>query len=225
MIFGKIEYLNLLPFHIFMKRYLKGSQQQQILHYKRGVPSHINTAFKARRVDAAFISSIASRRCTCLNLGIMARKEIKSVLLLPGKAISDDESATSNRLAKVLQLEGQVLIGDKALKHYLGHEDDAIDLAKLWYERQHLPFVFARFCYHGKTKTYQKLSARFLSSSHKIPYYLLEKASKRTGIPPQEIREYLKLVEYDLDRHALLGLKRFLRLSDALGRERTLTPR
>lgn len=223
MIFGKIEYLNLLPFHVFMKRYLKGSQQQQILHYKRGVPAQINTAFKRRRVDAAFISSIASRRCKCLNLGIMARKEVKSVLLLPGKELNDKESATSNVLAKVLKLQGQVLIGDKALKHHLTHHDDAIDLAKLWYERQHLPFVFARLCYHGKTKTYEKLSARFLRSSHKIPYYLLAKASQRTGIKPRDILEYLKLIEYDLDRHALLGLKRFLRLSDALQKS-ALTP-
>jgi chorismate dehydratase len=216
MIFGKIEYLNLLPFHVFMKRYLKSSQQQQILHYKRGVPSQINTAFKRRRVDAAFISSIASRRCRCLNLGIMARKEVKSVLLLPGKERDDKESATSNRLAKVLKLQGQVLIGDKALKHHLTHQDDAIDLAELWYERQHLPFVFARLCYHGKAEQYERLSAQFLRSAHKIPYYLLTKASQRTGIKPREILDYLTLIEYDLDRHALLGLKRFLRLSDAL---------
>lgn len=216
MIFGKIDYLNLLPFHVFMKRYLKGSQQQQILHYKRGVPSQINTAFKRRRVDAAFISSIASRRCRCLNLGIMARKEVKSVLLLPGEELSDKESATSNRLAKVLKLKGQVLIGDKALKHRLTQQDDAVDLAKLWYERQHLPFVFARLCYHGKPKQYEKLSAQFLRSTHKIPYYLLKKAAQRTQIKPREILDYLTLIEYDLNRHALLGLKRFLRLSDAL---------
>lgn len=216
MIFGKIEYLNLLPFHVFMKRYVRGSQQHKILEYKRGVPSQINKAFKARRIDAAFISSIASRRCKCLNLGIMARKEVKSVLLLPGKVKNDEESATSNLLAKVLKLEGEVIIGDKALRHYLSHQDDAIDLAKLWYERQHLPFVFARLCYHGKAETYQKLSAQFLKSPQKIPHYLLQKASKRTQIKSSDILEYLKLIEYRLDRHALLGLKRFLRLCDTL---------
>jgi len=216
MIFGKIEYLNLLPFHVFMKRYVKGSQQRHILHYKRGVPSQINEAFKARRIDAAFISSIASKRCRCTNLGILSRKEVHSVLLLPGKNKTDDESATSNVLAKVLGLNGEVLIGDKALRHHLTHDDTAIDLAKVWYEQQNLPFVFARLCHHGKNKKYQKLSKKFLASSHKIPFYLLDKASKRTDIQRNDILDYLKLIEYKIDRHAELSLKRFLRLADTL---------
>lgn len=216
MIFGKIEYLNLLPFHVFMKRYAKSSQQRHTLHYKRGVPSQINEAFKAQRIDAAFISSIASKKCKCTNIGILSRKEVKSVLLLPGKHKSDNESATSNVLAKVLNLEGEVIIGDKALRHFLNEKDDAIDLAKVWYEQQKLPFVFARLCYHGKRKNYEKLSKRFLASSHKIPYYLLKKSSKETGIEQKDILEYLKLIEYKIDRHALLSLKRFLRLSDTL---------
>lgn len=216
MIFGKIEYLNLLPFHVFMKRYAKSSQQRNSLHYKRGVPSQINKAFQTRRVDAAFISSVTSRKCKCLDLGIMARKEVKSVLLLPGTEQNDDESATSNILAKVLGLKGQVIIGDKALKHYLNNDDNAIDLAKVWYERQHLPFVFARLCYHGETEPYQKLSKAFLKSSPKIPYYILENASQKTGIKKKDILEYLKLIEYELDRHAQLSLKRFLRLAGSI---------
>ncbi len=219
MIFGKIEYLNLLPFHVFMKRYLKGSQQHQILQYKRGVPSQINEAFKARRIDAAFISSIASEKCKCTDLGILARKEVHSVLLLPGKSIKDKASATSNVLAQVLGLEGEVIIGDKALKHFLNHRDDAIDLAKVWYERQKLPFVFARLCYHGKSKKYQKLTEKFLSSSHKIPYYILTRSSQKTGIKPDNILDYLNLIEYKIDRHAKLSLKRFLRLAKSLPRK------
>ena len=216
MIFGKIEYLNLLPFHVFMKRYIQSSQQSHTLQYKAGVPAEINRAFKARRIDAAFISSIASRRCRCLDLGILARKEVHSVLLLPGKAQDDNESATSNVLAKVLNLQGQVLIGDKALKHYLQHDDDAVDLAALWYKKQKLPFVFARLCYHSDSKKYKKLSKAFLRSPRKIPQYILHKASARTQIDPKDILEYLTLIEYKLDPHAKLALKRFLRLSSKL---------
>ncbi len=219
MIFGKIEYLNLLPFHIFMKRYLKGSAQQQALHYKRGVPSQINEAFRRHKIDAAFISSIASKKCQCTDIGILARKEVHSVLLLPGKTKSDTESATSNVLAKVLNLEGEVLIGDKALKHFLKHDDDAIDLAKVWYEQHRLPFVFARLCYHGNPRQYEKLSKKFLTSSHKIPHYILEKSSRRTGIDKNDISDYLKLIEYKIDRHAKLSLKRFLRLAQNLPRK------
>ena len=215
MIFGKIEYLNLLPFHVFMKRYTKSSQQRHSLHYKRGVPSQINEAFRTRRVDAAFISSIASRRCKCLDLGILSRKEVKSVLLIPGKSKNDAESATSNVLAKVLKREGEVVIGDKALRHYLSKKNDgAVDLAKLWYEEQKLPFVFARLCYHGKAGKYKKLSQKFLEKQHKIPQYILERSSQKTQIDKKDILEYLELIEYKLDPHALLSLRRFLRLSD-----------
>jgi len=216
MIFGKIEYLNLLPFHVFMKRYARSSQQSHALHYKRGVPSQINKAFKTKKVDAAFISSIQSKKCKCLNLGILARKEVQSVLVLPGKSMDDIESATSNVLAKVLKVEGEVIIGDKALKHYLNSEEKGIDLAKLWYERNKLPFVFARLCYHKDEKNYKKLSKQFLKTSHKIPQYILEKASRNTGISKRDILNYLTLIEYELDQHALLSLKRFLRLANAL---------
>lgn len=221
MIFGKIEYLNLLPFHVFMKRYTKGSQQQQSLHYKRGVPSAINEAFRRRRVDAAFISSIASRRCHCLDLGIAAKKEVKSVLLIPGKKKHDNESATSNVLTNVLGLEGEVLIGDKALKYYLEHpEGNFIDLAAYWYQEHKLPFVFARLCYHGNAKRYKKLSQYFLRKQYKIPSYILQNASERSGIDRNDILEYLKLIEYKLDPHARLSLKRFLHLSDTLNKTR-----
>ena len=199
-----------------MKRHIRSSQQSQSLHYKRGVPAQINKAFMTRRVDAAFISSIASRKCKCLDLGIMARKEVQSVLLLPGKVQNDDESATSNVLARVLNLEGRVIIGDKALKHYLNSDDNAIDLARIWYEQQGLPFVFARFCYHKDSKQYRRLSKKFLRTPHKIPFYILERASQKTDIKGSDILKYLELIEYRLDAHALLSLKRFLRLSDTL---------
>ena len=214
MIFGKIEYLNLLPFHVFMKRYARSSQQRHILNYKRGVPSAINKSFKTRRIDAAFISSISSKNCKCTNLGILARKEVKSVLVLPGKHKNDNESATSNVLARVLNQEGEVIIGDKALKHFLDSGDDAIDLAKLWYQEHKLPFVFARLCYHGKTKYYHKLSKKFLASPQKIPFYLLQKASTSTDIKANDILDYLQLIEYKIDSRAELSLKRFLHLAN-----------
>jgi len=217
MIFGKIEYLNLLPFHVFMKRYTRSSQQSHALHYKRGVPSQINESFKTRRVDAAFISSISSSHCQCLNLGISAKKEVKSVLLIPGEHKHDNESATSNVLAQVLGLQGEVLIGDKALKFYLQNKNEnVLDLAQLWYLKQNLPFVFARFCYHGKSKKYKKLSNAFLKKPYKLPQYIVEASSQKTGIAKKDILDYLDLIEYKLDSHALLSLKRFLRLSKKL---------
>lgn len=214
MIFGKIEYLNLLPFHVYMKRFNRHSQSAHVMRYKAGVPSQINRAFERRAIDAAFISSIASKRCRCLDLGIAAKKEVRSVLVIPGLDQQDTASATSNILAQVLGTHGQVLIGDKALKYYLQHPNtEAVDLAKLWYAEHQLPFVFARLCYHGKKKHYHSLAKGFLRKQHKIPRYILEEASKRTGISTNDILSYLTLIHYRLDPHALLSLKRFFRLA------------
>lgn len=209
MVFGKIEYLNLLPFHVFIKRYTKSSQQSMSMHYKRGVPAEVNKKFLSRRVDAAFISSIAAKKHTHVNLGIIAKKEVVSVLVIPSqKTQSDRESATSNILAKVLCVDGKVLIGDKALKYALS-SSDYIDLAKLWNQKNNLPFVFALLCYHKDKKIYQDIEKKFLQKKIKIPYYILQEASQRTGIKAKDILEYLKLISYDLDDKAKLGLKKF----------------
>ena len=82
MIFGKIEYLNLLPFHVFMKRHTRSSQESHSMDYYKGVPSNINKKFMTRKVDAAFISSINARKYANVSLGIIAKKEVLSVLLV-----------------------------------------------------------------------------------------------------------------------------------------------
>ena len=159
MVFGKIEYLNLLPFHVFMKRFTKSSQQSMSMHYQRGVPSKINEKFLSRRVDAAFISSISAKKYQHVDLGIIAKKEVLSVLVIPHvEDKSDSESATSNVLANVLNIQGEVLIGDKALKYYLQGKPH-VDLAAEWNKRYNLPFVFALLCFH-KDKKITKISKK-----------------------------------------------------------------
>lgn len=209
MVFGKIEYLNLLPFHVFMKRFTKGNQQAKSMHYKRGVPADVNTKFLSRRVDAAFISSISARKHLHVGLGIIAKKEVLSVLVIPNeKSSADKESATSNVLTKVLNVKGEVLIGDKALKYYLSGAPH-VDLAKEWNDRYNLPFVFALLCHHPKDKIYKEIEHNFLKQNIKIPQYLLKQASTRTGVAPKDILNYLKYISYDLDKKAQMGLKKF----------------
>ncbi len=217
MIFGKIDYLNLLPFHLFLKRFASTTRHQMSVNYKKGVPSKINEDFLKRRVDAAFISSIKARRCRQTRLGIIAKKEVKSVLLKPSALdIKDSESATSNVLARTLGLHGEVLIGDKALKAYL-EGVEAIDLAQVWHEKYQLPFVFATLCYHNHHKHMKSLTREFLKTQYKIPQYLLERASQKTGIEKKEILSYLKLISYEIDGKSRRGLKQFHKLSSALG--------
>lgn len=212
MIFGKIEYLNLLPFHIFMKRFTKSSSEKMSMHYKRGVPSNINEKFMRRNVDAAFISSVNARNFQNVNLGIIAKKEVLSVLVIPNtNDAKDAESATSNVLCKVLNTHGKVLIGDKALKYVLDG-NDYIDLAKMWNEKYNIPFVFAILCFHKDKHRYKQIQSQFLKQKIKIPQYILAQSSKRTEVKKKDILTYLTYISYDLDAKAKLGLKKFYSL-------------
>jgi len=53
MIFGKIDYLNLLPFHVFLKAAPLKTQVKKAIEFKKGVPSKLNRALNARKIDAA----------------------------------------------------------------------------------------------------------------------------------------------------------------------------
>ncbi len=216
MIFGKIEYLNLLPFHVFMKQFAKNSQAKAIMNYKKNVPAKINQEFINNRVDAAFISSIIAKQYKHINLGIIAKKEVRSVLVIPSRRDKNDrESASSNMLAKILAQNGEILIGDKALRYSLKNSN-YIDLAELWSKKHRLPFVFAILCYHKDKKVYKKIEREFLKKKQKIPAYLLEKAAKKTAIDSKEILDYLELISYKLDNKAKLGLKKFYKESKKL---------
>ena len=209
MVFGKIEYLNLLPFHVFMKRFISSSAQSSGMNYKKGVPAKINRDFLSKRVDAAFISSIVAKKYRHVDLGIIAKKEVLSVLVIPhAKDISDTESATSNVLAKVLGIKGEVLIGDKALRYYLQNRPH-VDLAKEWNTKFNMPFVFALLCFHKDKKLYKTIQKKFLKQKVKIPQYILQQASKRTNILSSDILNYLQYISYAFDTKAQLSLKKF----------------
>lgn len=215
MLFGSISYLNLLPFQVFLKRYIQSSATKMSFRYKRAVPSQINKALKRREVNAAFISSVTSAKCKCTDLGIIAYKKVYSVLLLQGPNQSDPASATSNQLARVLNLQGKVLIGDEALKYYL-KGGEGIDLAEAWYAETGLPFVFARLCYNKHEKAIQKLAKSFSRTKVKIPQYILKKESKKRGITSKQLTWYLEHIHYKMDDKAKKSLKLFLKKSRRL---------
>jgi chorismate dehydratase len=196
-----------------MKRFTKGSAAKIGMEYKKNVPAKINKAFHKRHVNAAFISSISAKNMQHVGLGIVAKKEVQSVLVIPSKKDKTDiESASSNILAKILQQKGEVIIGDKALRYALG-SSDYIDLAKLWNEKYKLPFVFALLCYHTDKKLYTKIEKEFLKHKIKIPSYILKKSARQTGVAEKDILNYLKLISYKLDAKTALGLKKFYKLS------------
>lgn len=188
------------------------------MNSKKNVPSKINKKFLSRSVDAAFISSIRAKNFRHVNLGIIAKKEVRSVLVKPHASyLSDSESETSNVLAKILGFEGEVVIGDKALRYYHGGGEH-IDLAKIWHVNTGLPFVFALLCYHTDRELYKKIEVNFLRQKVKIPHYILKQAANKSGIVPKDILEYLGLISYKVDTKALQGLKRFYKLAQELPR-------
>ena len=206
---GHIDYLNLLPFYQFLKK--------KNIKIKKGVPSYINSLFEKRKINAAFISSIKSKNKKCFDVGIVAKKEVRSVLLCPGDGI-DTDSATSNILAKQLNLKGKVVIGDKAFK-----EKNCIDLANEWYKRYKLPFVFARFCVNKNYKKYEKLVNEFLKTKQKIPYLTLKKYANNLGISYKEAKEYLdKIIYYKMGWREKKALKLFLRKNNEFIRNRKI---
>lgn len=199
MIFGKIDYINLLPLHIYLKKYPLPNGFKKAMEYKKGVPSKLNKDLFYRRIDAAIISSIESARKKYknLNLGICANKRVLSVLVEKNTCDEKDpSSATSNALAKVLKQKGKVIIGDKALKLYLKNPNAYVDLCSLWYEKTGLPFVFARFSCVRKKALYTTILKKFTQKKIKIPYYILENYAKTRGLDIKHIKYYLDEVIY-----------------------------
>jgi chorismate dehydratase len=221
MIFAKIDFINLLPFYIFLKQNITSTQTKQIINYKKSYPSHINKKFKNRQIDAAFISSIVSRNCKCLDAGIVAKGEVLSVLSVGNETYKKDyQSDTSNALAKILSLNGEVLIGDKALYHYHNAVDrDFQDLAKVWNDKHKLPFVFARLCYNKHQKKLEKLSKRFVKSKVFIPQYILENYAKRSRLSKNQIKHYLTKISYKIEQKEKMALKKFFTLAHTQRKE------
>ncbi len=212
--FGKIDYINLLPFHVYLKRLPLQNSFKKTIEYNKGVPSEINKKLYFGQIDAAIISSVQSvkRNYKTLNFGISAYKKVDSVLVKKNTPTKYDKaSATSNALAKILNTHGEVIIGDRALKAYLKNPDDYVDLVTLWHKKTSLPFVFARFCVRKNYKFYKKLSKNFLHQNIKIPQYILQDYSFSRQISKKDILAYLKLIHYPLKQKQLLSLKRFLK--------------
>ncbi|MBX7490570.1 MqnA/MqnD/SBP family protein [Helicobacter turcicus] len=229
--FGKIDYLNLLPFEVFVRAYPKPSQFQLFYNRKKSYPAHLNKEFLFGRIDAGFVSSITALRAQkekfkATNVGIIARKRVISVICLPKEQGEDYQSATSNALLKVLGLKGRVLIGDRALVEVLRQEQKHkesgnvfayLDMGEKWVQKEHLPFVFGRLCVKENRVFYAKLMHAFTKKKVKIPYFMLKNAESKSGVKAKEILNYLKVLSYKMDKKAQFGVERFYRKLRILG--------
>ena len=217
MVLAKIDYINLLPFYVFIKKNIQSSQTKAIINHKKSYPAYINEQFRRRKIDAGFLSSIVTSKYKSTDIGIVAKNEVLSVLALKGENKKDKESASSNILANILDINGEIIIGDKALKYYYNNQDkDFVDLAKIWNEKYNLPFVFARFCFNTHDKYFISLSTKFSKTKVKIPQYILKRYVKRSGLTSKQIVSYLDKITYNIGYKEKKALKLFLKLSKGL---------
>ena len=66
MLLGKIDYLNLLPFHVFLKSLPLPSYVKKSIEFKKGVPSKLCADLYYRRIDAAASKAAAQNTAGCL---------------------------------------------------------------------------------------------------------------------------------------------------------------
>lgn len=213
---GKIDYLNLLPFDVYLKKSPLSTQQKKMIAYKKSYPAKLNKDFLFSRIDAGFVSSIMALgdRKIASDVGIIAKGEVWSVIVIPKERKDDYQSATSNALAKVLRVNGEVRIGDRAL-HYKLEGGEYQDLGLLWWEKHRLPFVFGLFCSKKKSAQVQEMIRGFAKSKIKVPHYILKQRAKSSGIPDKEIKQYLQKIYYTLtskEKRALALFHRELRI-------------
>lgn len=208
--FALIEYLNLLPFAVFLKRSSLQNSFKSGAFYRRGKPAQLNERLRKRAIDAAFVSSAAVRNGRFVSLGIVADGAVRSVLLLPGESREDSASKSSNALAKVLALQGEVVIGDRAL--FLFHQngrEGIVDLAAEWKKRTGMPFVFALLAYNRGGELWERLAKDFLRAPVKIPHFMLKSYCEKRSLTQEQANEYLKLIGYKVGRRELAAYKKF----------------
>ena len=217
MLFGKIDYLNLLPFHVFLKRYPLSNQAKKSIEFKKGTPAKLCQALNKRQIDAAIISSIESKnpKYKKLNLGICSKGAVKSVLVRKNSEKKlDPASKSSYMLSKILKLDGEVIIGDEALRQYLKDGGDKFyDMGEIWYQKTGLPFVFGLFCCSKNQNLYKKIINQFLKQKIKIPKYILNEYAKSRNISASLILWYLEHISYSVNNKEKRALKKFIHLA------------
>ncbi|ETD25777.1 MqnA/MqnD/SBP family protein [Helicobacter canis] len=99
--FGKIQYLNLMPFDVFLKSCPIPTRYKSAAFANRSYPSKLNQSFLFHRIDAGFISTIAGytahRKQRGTQAGIVAKGAVWSVLSLE----SNGDSALGEQCGSV----------------------------------------------------------------------------------------------------------------------------
>lgn len=227
---GFVEYLNALPFYLpFQLGYL---QPKASLTFD--VPTSLNQQLREKKLDIALTSSVAyfdGPYQLLPGFCIAAHKKILSVNLYlqdklkPTTRIAlTPQSATSVDLLKVIcthfwkvnpqfvsekPYDGFLLIGDDALKNVTMPGYQTIDLAKVWYQATHLPFVFALFAMRENLCFDPSALEAALEWSEYQAKLVVQEAARRSGLDRTLLYSYYTLCHYRLEEKEKQGLNLF----------------
>ena len=227
---GIVPYINMHAYSLMPPpadcNLIQLSPQHMIKAFKDG-------ELTAAAIPVGGLSQLQGKYTFLSSFGISAQDRIDSVLLFssrPFNQLGSDcsialsgESATSNHLLELLlgyelgfdnlpyfappgrPADAELVIGDAALQR-LHHAPApyAVDLAQLWWQRHHLPFVFARWVIRPNASTALRrslsewLESVSASRDHWSPQ-VVQEAATQLGITPAASEAYLHRVHYDIN--------------------------
>lgn len=232
---GRISYLNMAPVFFGLD-----SDVEQV----EGVPTELNQALLAGRVDVAPVSSIAwarsaerllvlPRLCVSSDGAVGSIQLVAKVPLEQVRSIAvTPESATSVVLARILVPDAEhlplgdpadatLLIGDAALRSAYEDPTPHHDLGRLWRERTGLPMVFALWaCADPPPPGTAELEDALVASirrAHQEPERLARECARRYGYPAGFVARYFERLRYDFGSREREGLEAFLELAVEAG--------
>jgi chorismate dehydratase len=232
---GRIGYVNMAP--VFFRLEADVAEVS-------GVPTELNQALLAGRLDLAPISSIeyarhAERLRILPRLCVSSEGAVDSIQLVSRAPLEHvrsvavtPESATSVVLTKVLlpeaehvplgeEADAKLLIGDAALRSAFEDPTPHHDLGRLWLERTGLPMVFAVWAAPepvpaGLTELEEALVAS-VRQARAEPEALAFEASARYGYPAGFLARYFEKLRYSFGPRERAGLVTFLELARDVG--------
>jgi chorismate dehydratase len=232
---GRIGYVNMAP--VFFRLRADVAEVS-------GVPTELNNALLAGRLDLAPISSIeyarhAERLRILPRLCVSSEGAVDSIQLVSRAPLEHvrsvavtPESATSVVLTKVLlpeaehvplgeEADAKLLIGDAALRSAFEDPTPHYDLGRLWLERTGLPMVFAVWAAPepvpaGLAELEEALVAS-VRQARAEPEALAFEASARYGYPAGFLARYFEKLRYSFGPRERAGLVTFLELARDVG--------
>lgn len=119
------------------------------------------------------------------------------------------------------RVDGLLMIGDEALSHAVSCSYHVTDLANSWYTHTKKPFVFAVFATRCDKWMRQCEEVRDFHYALSCAYNYsqdnfeetLEKAKEKTGLSLRFLKNYFKMIDYQLHSDHFQGLEYFAQLA------------